>query len=80
MSDAVHEYASGDMDITEQLATFSLFGKMVKWGSLATAVLVLMLVLVFCVHAGVLTGLAAGFVLAAVGVYFLRAKPAPASH
>jgi thiamine transporter ThiT len=78
MSEAVHDYSQGDQDITEQLATFSLFGKMMKWGSLSVAVLVLMLVLWFCVQAGVLPGLIAGAVLLTVGVYFLRSKPAPA--
>jgi hypothetical protein len=78
MSEAVHEYAQGDMDITEQLATFNTFGKMVKWGSLAVAVLLVMLVLWFCVRAGFVAGASAGFLLAVVGVFFLRSKPAPA--
>ena len=78
MSEAAHDYTQGDMDITEQLATFSLVGKMIKWGSLAVAVLVLMLVLWFCVQAGFLAGAAAGVILAAVGVFFLRSKPASA--
>jgi hypothetical protein len=79
MSDAVHEYNSGDMDISEQLSTFSLFGKMVKWGSLAVAVLLVMLVLWFCVQAaGFFAGLIAGAALAVIGVVFLRDKPAPA--
>jgi thiamine transporter ThiT len=77
MSEAVHEYTQGDQEITEQLATFSLFGKMMKWGSLSVAVLVVMLVLWFCVQAGFIAGAAAGIVLAVVGVYFLRSKPAP---
>lgn len=75
MSEAVHEYTQGDMDITEQLATFSMVGKMIKWGSLAVAVLVLMLTLWFCVQAGFLAGAVAGIVLAVIGVFFLRAKP-----
>ena len=78
MSEAVHDYNSGDQDITEQLSTFSLFGKMMKWGSLGVAVLVVTLVLWFCVQAGFLAGAGAGIVLAVVGVYFLRSKPAPA--
>jgi hypothetical protein len=77
MSEAVHEYTQGDQEITEQLATFNLFGKMMKWGSLCVAVLVVMLVLWFCVQAGFIAGAAAGIVLAVVGVYFLRSKPAP---
>ncbi len=61
MSEAVHEYTPGDQDITEQLATFSLFGKMMKWGSLAVAVLVVMLVLWFCVQAGFFAGARRGY-------------------
>lgn len=75
MSEAVHDYTQGDMDIAEQLATFSLVGKMIKWGSLAVAVLLVMLVLWFCVQAGFLAGAGAGLVLAVAGVFFLRSKP-----
>jgi hypothetical protein len=75
MSEAVHDYTQGEMDITEQLATFGLFGKMVKWGSLFVATLLVMLVLWFCVRAGFIAGLGTGVVLAAAGVFFLRAKP-----
>ena len=76
MTEAVHEYHSGDQDITEQESTFSLFGKLIKWGSLAVAVLVLTLVLWFCVGAGFFGGVIPGLVLLFVGIYFLRAKPA----
>jgi hypothetical protein len=75
MTEAVHEYHPGDMEITEQVATFNAFGMMVKWGSLAIAVVLVMLVLWFCVGAGFLAGLGAGIVLAAVGIFFLREKP-----
>jgi len=78
MSEAVHDYTQGDMDISEQLATFGVFGKMVKWGSLGVAALLLMLVLWFCVGAGFFAGLGAAVVLTAVGIFFLREKPAPA--
>jgi hypothetical protein len=78
MSEAVHDYTKGDMDITEQLATFGMVGKMIKWGSLSVAVLLVMLVLWFCVQAGFFAGVGAGAVLAAVGVSFLRAKPTAA--
>lgn len=75
MTDAAHDYHSGDQDITEQQATFSLFGKMIKWASLAVAVLLVALVLWFCVGAGFFTGLISAAVLLAVGIYFLRSKP-----
>jgi len=75
MSDAVHEYQSGDQDIREQVATFEAFGKMVKWGSLAVAALILGLVLWFCVGAGFFGGLIPAVILTAVGIFFLREKP-----
>jgi hypothetical protein len=63
------------MDIREQVSTFEAFGKMVKWGSLAVAALLLMLILWFCVPTGFFTGLIAAVVLLAVGIFFLREKP-----
>jgi hypothetical protein len=75
MTEAVHDYHSGDQEIDEQVATFDAFGKMIKWGSLAIAVLLVMLVMWFCVPTGFFTGLGAGIVLAAVGIFFLREKP-----
>jgi len=78
MTEAVHEYHQGDQDISEQQATFAAFGGMIKWGSLSVAVLLLMLVLWFCVDAGFFAGLVAGLILTAVGVFFLRSKPAGA--
>lgn len=75
MSEAVHDYHPGDQDISEQVATFHAFGKMVKWGSLALAVLLIMLVLWFCVGAGFIGGIVTGAVVLALGIFFLRAKP-----
>ena len=75
MTEAAHEYHTGDMDIGEQVSTFEAFGKMVKWGSLAIAALLVMLILWFCVPMGFFAGLFAAIVLAAVGIFFLREKP-----
>jgi hypothetical protein len=75
MTDAVHEYHQGDQEIGEQVATFDAFGKMIKWGSLAIAALLVMLVLWFCVPLGFWAGLFAAIVITAVGVFFLREKP-----
>jgi hypothetical protein len=75
MTDTVHEYHSGDQDISEQLETFSLFGKLMKWGSLAIAVLLVTLVLWFCVGAGFFGGLVPGLGVLLVGIFFLRDKP-----
>jgi hypothetical protein len=78
MTEAVHEYHTGDQDIGEQVATFSAFGSMIKWGSLVIAAGLVALVLWFCVNAGFFAGFGAAIVLLAVGIYFLRSKPAPA--
>jgi hypothetical protein len=75
MTEAVHEYHPGDQEIDEQVATFDAFGKMIKWGSLAIAALVLMLVIWFCVPMGFFAGLFAAIALTVVGVFFLREKP-----
>jgi hypothetical protein len=75
MTEAVHEYNAGDQDIDEQVATFNAFGKMIKWGSLAIAALLVMLVIWFCVPMGFFAGLFAAVVLTVVGVVFLREKP-----
>jgi hypothetical protein len=75
MTEAVHEYNAGDQQIDEQIATFDAFGKMIKWGSLAIAALVVMLVVWFCVPMGFFAGLFSAIVLTVVGVVFLREKP-----
>jgi thiamine transporter ThiT len=75
MAEAAHEYHTGDQEISEQVATFHLVGGMLKWGSLAIAVVVTMLVLWFCASTGFFTGLGAGIVILIVGIVFLREKP-----
>ena len=75
MAEAVQEYHSGQQEISEQIATFHLVGGLLKWGSLAVAVLLSMLVLWFCTSAGFFAGLITGLVILAVGIYFLRSKP-----
>ena len=72
------DYHRGEMDIQEQAATYAAFGAMTKWGSLAIAVLLLMITLWFCTPAGFVGGLIPGIVLAVLGVVFLREKPASA--
>jgi hypothetical protein len=76
MDHASAEYHPGDQNITEQVSTYRFFGGLTKWGSLTVAVLVLMLTLWFCLDAGFLGGLIPGAILAGLGVFFLRSKPA----
>lgn len=75
MSEAVHEFHPGDQDIRAQVATYRLFGALMKWGSLAVAVLIVTLVVWFCVGAGFLSGLFAGLVVLLAGAVFLRSRP-----
>jgi thiamine transporter ThiT len=75
MTDAAHEYHTGDQDISEQIATFHLVGGMLKWGSLTVAVSLVMLTMWFCTKAGFFSGLISGVVILVVGIYFLRSKP-----
>jgi hypothetical protein len=75
MADAPSDYNPGDQNISEQVATYRLFGGLTKWGSLTVATLVLMLTLWFCLGANFLGGLIPGLVVAAAGGFFLRSKP-----
>jgi hypothetical protein len=68
-------YHRGEQDISEQAATYRLFGTMSKWGSLAIAAGVLVLVLWFCVGLSFFAGLIPTVILVAAGIYFLREKP-----
>jgi hypothetical protein len=74
-------YNRGEMDISEQAATFDFFNTMTKWGSLFVGTLVLFLVLWFCTGAGFGGALITAIVVDALGIFFLREKPeAAAAH
>ncbi len=68
------EYHHGEMDISEQTATYHAVMGMTKWGSLALAVAILMLSLWFCTPAGFLGGLVPGALLTVAGIALLREK------
>lgn len=72
------DYQRGEMNIQEQAATFEAFGKMTKWGSLAIAVLLTFITLLFCTAAGFVGAAAAAIVVTVLGVVLLREKPASA--
>jgi len=69
------EYHRGEMDISEQVATFALFNGLTKWGSLALASFLALIVIWFCTPAGFLPGLITAVVLLALGIVLLREKP-----
>ncbi len=68
------EYHRGEMDISEQTATYHAVMGLTKWGSLALAVALLMLTLWFCTPAGFIGGLVPGLVLLVAGIALLREK------
>lgn len=72
------DYHRGEMDISEQAATFAAFNNMTKWGSLSVSVLLLFITLLFCTKAGFIGSAIAAVVLLAAGIFFLRDKPVPA--
>lgn len=74
MAGTPSEYHRGEMDITEQQATFHLIMGMTKWGSLILAAALLLLVVWFCTPAGFVPGLISGLVVLFVGIAVLREK------
>ena len=76
MAGPAHDYHRGEMDISEQKSTYDLFSDLTKWGSLFLAALLLFLTVWFCTEGGFMGGLVSGVVLAVVGWFYLRKKPA----
>ena len=79
MADHASDYHRGDQDISEQTATFKMFGAMTKWGSLIIAALLVLFVVWFCVGAGFIAGAIPAVILLAAGIFFLR-SPDPQGH
>lgn len=73
---AAHDHVHGQMEITEQAATWDLFMFMTKWGSLATAAIVLFLTVWFAVGAGFLAAAISAGALSVIGFFALKSKPA----
>jgi hypothetical protein len=75
MAGKASTYHRGDQDIHEQVETFHLVMNITKWGSLAIAAMLLMLVLWFCTPAGFVSGFISAAVLVVLGIALLRSKP-----
>jgi hypothetical protein len=73
-ADAQDDYVRGSQEISEQAATFSLFIGLAKWGSLATAVSIVFLLLWFQPGGSLIAGAIAAFVVLVVGIFALRSK------
>ena len=65
-----------EMEISEQVSTYRFFNGLVKWGSLAVAVAVLFLTMLFCAHAGLVPSAVVSFVVLVAGLVGLRKKVA----
>ncbi len=74
MASKATTYNRGEMDIHAQAATYELVMRMIKWGSLAVAVLVLFPTLWFCTGTGFVGAFVTSVVVAGVGVVALRDK------
>jgi hypothetical protein len=68
------DYTIGSMDITEQVATFNVIMRLVKWISLGVAAALLFLTVWFATEAGFFTALLSAVALMVLGIVFLRAK------
>ena len=74
MAEPAADYHRGEMDISEQKATYLGFVNMSKWGSLAICVGVLFFALIFCTDASLLQAGGAAVALTVIGVLALRDK------
>ncbi|MCA3731117.1 MAG: aa3-type cytochrome c oxidase subunit IV [Phenylobacterium sp.] len=69
------EYHRGEMDISEQTATYAVFMALTKWGSLAITAALVLFTLWFCTPAGFIPGFVSAAVVSVIGVLVLRDKP-----
>jgi hypothetical protein len=69
---ASSDYHRGEQDISEQVSTFHLVMNMTKWGSLATAVVILFFTMLFATESGFLGSLFASLVVMVVVILVLR--------
>lgn len=69
------DYHRGEMEISEQRATFDLFMNLTKWGSLHVAAVVLFLTVLFSTEAGLIGAAVAFVALEVIGFFMLKKKP-----
>jgi hypothetical protein len=72
MAEPASDYHRGEMEIHEQQSTYKLVMGMTKWGSLATAVTILFLTMLFATKTGFLGSLVTAVVVTVIGVLLLR--------
>ena len=72
MAHPASEYHRGEMNVSDQVATYALVMSFTKWGSLIIAASVLFLTLLFCTGTGFLGSAAVAVVVMALGILVLR--------
>jgi hypothetical protein len=75
MAEHEAEYHHGDMDVSEQVRTYEVFGELTKWSCLLIGVAIVFLTMWFCTPIGFLGGAITGVVLFAIGAFVLRRGP-----
>jgi hypothetical protein len=76
MAGQVTEYHRGEMDIHAQQSTYAAVMTGSKWASLVIVVGVLFFTLWFCTQAGFFSALVSAVVVAVLGGFLLRSRPA----
>lgn len=69
------DYQRGEMEISEQRATFDLFMNLTKWGSLHLAAVLAFLTVLFSTEAGFFGAAFAFLVVEVIGFFMLKKKP-----
>jgi hypothetical protein len=72
------DYHHGDMPTTSHADTYRGVMGLFKWGSLAVADLLILLVLSFCTSAGAVSSLVLSAIVLGAGVLALRSPKSPA--
>jgi hypothetical protein len=76
MAGTPSEYHRGDMDIHAQQSTFRAVMVASKWSCLALAAGITFFTLLFCTTAGFFSAFITAVIIIALGVAFLRERPA----
>ncbi len=69
------EYQHGQMEVAAHQATFHSIMGLTKWGSLATACALILLVVWFCTPAGFIPAFVSALIVAVLGGFMLSRKP-----
>jgi hypothetical protein len=76
MAEPASDYHRGEMDIDAQQSTFDSVITASKWSIVALAAGISFLTLWFCTAAGFGSALVTAIIIVALGVFFLRERPA----